>query len=476
MVDVRGRGRCSWVERMNLPRIFANAIARRVAFVLVAVALAWLGIGSARAQAYPDEGSAYSACMVNAAMHVEAMPTYRYGPHCQKGHANFYTSQFWSCSGSGHAPPCSIGVGSIFEYINGCSARPSQTTLFYPPSGSVACNDGCAYKYRETGDGETTVRSPTGSVCADKPDCAALDGNYIWNGHLKVCQPVAPECPEGQKAHGSECVPDDSCPDGMALQNGVCTQEEDTCPPGNIRSPEGACLPGEGQCAAGEARRENGTCGKDSDGDGEADEDDEDPENDPDKPSASGGDSCDSPPSCSGDVIACMQVKIQWRIDCNTRNKANISGGHCGAGGMPVCRGDGCKATEYAALIQQWKASCLLEKIAASDGGSAGGDSTAEYLANVRAADVADANSVKNEGDGHEGVTEESIFHTFSNEDFNPNLFGGSGGGSCSFSTQLEVLGKPITLPPSFWTLANMIGWLIVAAAYIWVAFQLGGK
>lgn len=463
---------------MNLGRIFANAIARRVAFVLVAAALAWMGIGTARAETYPDQGSAYAGCMSATQAYVAArnMPDRDGAVRCVPEGTAAYRGEFqhrttttnpyfWAQAGIHSFPPGTA-----------CATRPSETTLFYPPSGAVACNNGCAYKYRETGDGETTVRSPTGSVCAEKPDCAALDGNYVWNGYLNVCQPVVPECPEGQKAHGSECVPDDSCPDGMALQNGVCTQEEDTCPPGNIRSPEGACLPGEGQCAAGEARRENGTCGKDSDGDGEADEDDEDPENDPDKPSASGGDSCDSPPSCSGDVIACMQVKIQWRIDCNTRNKANISGGHCGAGGMPVCRGDGCKATEYAALIQQWKASCLLEKIAASDGGSAGGDSTAEYLANVRAADVADANAVKNEGDGHEGVTEDSIFHTFSNEDFNPNLFGGSGGGSCSFSTQLEILGKPITLPPSFWTLANMIGWLIVASAYLWVAFQIGGK
>src|SRR5690606_26884750 len=45
-------------------------------------------------------------------------------------------------------------------------------------------------------------------------------------------------------------------------------------------------------------------------------------------------------------------------------------GGHCGSGGMPVCAGDGCDARQHQQLIQQWKAACLLEKIAAKDGGS----------------------------------------------------------------------------------------------------------
>jgi len=471
---------------MNLSHIFAHAIARRVALMLVAVVLGWIGLGDARAQSLHqdgDQGAAYAHCKSQQAAAIALGTTNRPRVVPADGGCRIVSNDRYHCyyrTNAFSGGPINQDVFcSTSDYQHGftgaCSSRPSQTTLFYPPSGSVGCNNGCAYKYRQTGDGETTVRSPTGSICADKPDCAALGGNYVWNGYLNICQPVVPECPAGEKVHGTECVPDDSCPDGMSLQNGVCKQEEDTCPPGNIRSPEGACLPGEGQCAVGEARRANGTCGKDSDGDGEADEDDEDAENDPEKDSASGGDSCDMPPSCSGDVIACMQVKIQWRIDCNTRKKANISGGHCAGGGMPVCSGDGCKAGEYAQLIQQWKAACLLEKIAAKDG-TTGGDTTADYLAAVRAADRADAQSVANEGDGHEGVTEDSIFHTFSNEDFNPNLFGGSGGGSCSFSTQLEILGKPITLPPSFWTLCNMIGWLIVAAAYLWVAFQLGGK
>lgn len=137
--------------------------------------------------------------------------------------------------------------------------------------------------------------------------------------------------------------------------------------------PDGQCLNDKDNvCKAGQAMSKAGTCAADSDGDGVADVDDDDPDNDG-KKEASGGDSCEAPPSCSGDAIACMQVKIQWRIDCNTRKKANIAGGHCGSGGMPVCTGDGCKASEHQQLIQQWKAACTLEKLLAKDG-SSGGD------------------------------------------------------------------------------------------------------
>lgn len=142
---------------------------------------------------------------------------------------------------------------------------------------------------------------------------------------------------------------------------------------------------------------------------------------------------------------------------------------------MPVCAGDGCKAVEHAQLVQQWKAACYLEKLAGGENSGGGqNDVTAEYLAALRAADKADADASAAAGDGHEGVSESSIFKQFSNSSFNPNLFGGQGAGQCAFGTPLEILGRPIVLPPEWWTLATMIGWLMVACAYLWVAFQLG--
>lgn len=251
---------------------------------------------------------------------------------------------------------------------NSCGNRPSQTTQFLPLSGSKQCYNGCVVTYMQNGDDETSTRSTTGATCTTTKDLC--NAGFFYNSMMGVCQPIEPDCPEGQERIDGVCKPENQCPEGYvavtgytpgAIQQGAlyCKKAENECPAGNVKSPEGNCLPGEGQCAVGEARRENGTCGKDADGDGKADDDDDNPDNDP-KKSFSGGDSCDAPPSCNGDPILCGQARIQWRIDCNTRRNVNISGGSCAA--VPICAGKDCKAMEYAQLLMQWRTACALEK------------------------------------------------------------------------------------------------------------------
>lgn len=244
----------------------------------------------------------------------------------------------------------------------------------------------------------------------------------------------------------------------MSLQNGVCKQEQDTCPAGNIRSPDGSCLPGEGQCASGEARRPNGTCGKDADGDGTADDDDDNPDNDTDKPQASGGDSCEAPPSCSGDAIACMQVKIQWRIDCNTRKKANVSGGHCGgAGGMPVCSGEGCKAVEYAQLVQQWKTACAIEKLASKGTGTGSGEDESMKLV--------DGSGVL----GNDGLTGADGTEIRDQEiEFDSSGFGW--GGSCPNIPDVSVMGETIHFDTTVFC-----DWMKLGGVFVMIMAHLAG-
>lgn len=225
------------------------------------------------------------------------------------------------------------------------------------------------------GDGTWTgYYSASGNACTNgtlQEACETMAGMH-WNAYNLTCEPNESKCPENfiQDAVTGTCK--ETCPDGMVVnQDNQCETPPDNCPPGNVKSPEGGCLPGEGQCAEGEARRENGTCGRDADGDGQADEDDDNPDNDPDKPSFSGGDNCDTPPSCSGDPIMCGQARIQWRIDCNTRKDRKISGGSCAA--IPVCTGKNCDAMEYSQLLMQWRATCALEKLNTGGGGPGGG-------------------------------------------------------------------------------------------------------
>lgn len=120
----------------------------------------------------------------------------------------------------------------------------------------------------------------------------------------------------------------------------------------------------------GEARGKDGTCKRDDNNDGMPDEEEEEGDSDnKDGKKFSGGDGCDSPPTCSGDAIMCGQARIQWRIECNTRNDAKVGGGACGAGGVPICTGKNCNAVEYAQLVQQWRTACAVEKLAGNGTG-----------------------------------------------------------------------------------------------------------
>lgn len=252
-----------------------------------------------------------------------------------------------------------------YYYGQSCLSTPSKISKFYPPTGSIGCNLGCEVKYRQNGDDETTTVSTTGKACNKAPDCAAQDVNMVWNSYLGVCQPVAPECEAGFKLVGNSCVEEKPCPDGMALQNGVCKAKENECPAGSTLMPDGSCK--KAQCPDGQTMGDDGTCKKPK------------PEDSPDNcpagqkadengkcqfdTSFSGGDTCDVPPSCSGDPVMCGQARIQWRIDCNTRKNTNVSGGPCSPSGMPVCTGEKCDQVEYSQLIMQWRSACAAEKL-----------------------------------------------------------------------------------------------------------------
>ncbi|MEL1264400.1 hypothetical protein [Pseudoxanthomonas putridarboris] len=426
---------------MNIARIFANAFARRIVYVVIALVLAWLGIGSVKAGTYGcdvnsgcEESAAYAACLV----HVGAVVG---GGYCQK------SSGFYQVYSSGGNPIGGTGLGRYF-FAASCSQRPSQVTQFLPLTGSTQCWNGCVVSYLQNGDDETSTRSATGDACTDAQFKDNCPSNSFWNGYMGVCQPIAPDCAEGETREDGICKPDNKCPEGMiavtgatpgAIQQGAmyCKPAQDECPPGNVMSPGGQCLPGEGQCASGEARRDNGTCGRDSDGDGKADEDDDDPNNDPGKESASGGDSCKVPPSCSGGAIACMQVKIQWRIDCNTRKTANISGGACTA--QPVCVGENCNAMEYAQLLQQWRTTCALEKMTGGLPGSGGGNSDANGNGVPDALEGRLTPSTGGEGEDSTSVSGKGVSTSLLDTG---NIFGG---GSCPAPPTLTIMGVSVS-------------------------------
>lgn len=378
---------------MNLRNVFLNALARRVAYVIVALLLAALGIGSARAadgvcsagfvqfgppDAAPHDGAAeaFAHCMAQGAA---GSPTrigqweYAAFDTCVKINATTYQGRavIWGNWPGGGTPCQTSGVTRPFGNFHTFTPKDcSRATLIdgpaRAPAGSLDCRGECEYAYHPDSTDPTkfyTIGTPTGRQC-DYQDYDCPTG-YVPGGQLQSgpfssspqsgnCIPNPPDtCPEGQSMQDGQCKPHETCPSGKVLNaEGICVPEGNQCPAGKTKAPDGSCV--DSSCPAGQVKGEDGTCKKDEDGDGDPDEDDG---------SFSGGDDCQNPPQCSGDAILCGQARIQWRIDCNTRKNRSISGGACNA--IPICVGEKCDAMEYSSLLQQWRTACATEALAA---------------------------------------------------------------------------------------------------------------
>lgn len=319
---------------------------------------------------------AYNVCMARTAQDAARWPQMR-NVKCEVFSPKVYQGQFEYSINQGQS--WMVGYSVFARWSKGCDEEPDysgtgpwSSSGGSARSGSTGCRNGCDGIWMKNADASFTW-TPLGNVCPDDPkkDCQKMGPEYYWNPVLNVCEPPSGECKEGTKPNSlGQCAPE-PCPDGMALQqDGTCKKKDNECPAGQVRSPDGKCLPGDGQCAAGEVRGPDGTCKKDSDGDGDPDEPGE-------KETFSGGDDCNSPPSCSGSPILCGQARIQWRIECNTRRNRNIAGGTCAA--MPICTGEKCDAMEYSSLLMQWRTACATEKLLAKDSGNGGDGSQPEW-------------------------------------------------------------------------------------------------
>ena len=317
---------------------------------------------------YEDEGEAYSRCMAEHSPGdgKEITGYVRSFDGCFKTLPDRYQPRYtiihraWDCSTAYAGSQTYYGT---YFFRSSCQARDDFVTEFLPRSGSYGCNGGCTVHFYQNADGTSTASFDQSSACDGRnfPESCVASG-HTWNPVLNVCEPDEPLCPAGQSRNSlGQCAPE-PCPAGKVLgPDGTCRKRENECPAGQVRGPDGSCV--DNECPAGQVRGPDGTCKRDDDDDGNEDDADEE--------FFSGGDDCSTPPQCSGSPILCGQARIQWRIDCNTRKNRSISGGTCGA--MPVCDGEKCDALEYSMLVQQWKAACALEKLAAG-GGSGGGD------------------------------------------------------------------------------------------------------
>lgn len=365
-----------------LARVFVSAIARRIAYVLLALLLASAGIYEAHALDYPDQGAAWAGCLAQAG-EAPTDKSYAKGA-CTLSTTTYNCAQKFIGSGSTGPRGCGLAFSPTrdsnhrFPTGKSCATRSAYTGVGPWSSGgaarngSIGCKDGCDGVWSRNADSSMTWQG-TGALCPEneKGTCDNYGDGFYWNAVLNVCEPPEGKCGGRPQNSLGQCAPE-PCPDGMTLQaDGTCKNKGNECPAGQIKSPAGNCLPGDGQCAQGEVHGKDGTCKKDSDGDGEPDEGEEGGEG-PDgkkKDEFSGGDDCKTPPTCSGSPIMCGQARIQWRIDCNTRRNRNIAGGACTT--PPICTGEKCDALEYSGLLMQWRSACALEKLSNGTGGNA---------------------------------------------------------------------------------------------------------
>lgn len=463
---------------------------RACVFLLLLALLAWGGIASAEAQVdcrasqTCTQADAYAQAADYAArLEANGDRACWFGPSYDwAGRIGYYTIQamsgfderacgahYWEVQNFSWWQECPTGT-EWSDYskkcVTPCSARQAITSGFTPPNGSIECSNGCDRVWFYNGDNTSTAMY-TGGTCGDPypPDvCVEMDG-YYWHPTLHVCAPAdPPDCPPGVPAKEGVCDKPKSCPPGMVEDaTGGCKPERDTCPVGQVKGPDGSCQ--KGACPAGTAHGKDGTCKKDSDEDGTPDDEEEDGDGDgdgdpdyPDSPSKksefSGGDSCENPPVCSGDAIMCGQARIQWRIECNTRDRAQVSGGACDS--PPVCAG-ACDAIEYAQLIQQWRTSCALMNIANGTGDIPGAGSQPDWTKT--------GNMTQNPGEGAgQGDTEVWDSRTVDGSSLNTSGWLGGGGSCPSFSFAAgggeysSAFLTHIVNPPPFW--CDMVQWI----------------
>ena len=198
---------------MNLSRIFANAFARRIAYVVVALVLAWMGIGQARAKnnsPYSDQGLAFAACKADAAAAVASDNAWPDSNVCFSTNGNTAYACYLVSKASGSPRACEqiLGQGGnpVYQFVANktCLSRTGDTPQNNAISvGGAPCINGCAYA---NSNGTFSTRFDFGT--GQSVDFYSAQGMTPTGG---VCSgdagPPAPTCtPDGTI---KQCVKDD---------------------------------------------------------------------------------------------------------------------------------------------------------------------------------------------------------------------------------------------------------------------------
>lgn len=407
-----------------LKRIFSNVVTRVAVGLILAALFAMFGSSKAHAA---DQGQAYAECTAKGLYMVEQ--------------AN------------------AAGPGGAYECVHDAPVPPATT-------GSYSCH----YSHPINGPGWINCSAPftwgyTGS-------CQGRVEETSWSAATAVCYQGCKYFgyTEGSVTFFSTCNDTDPVPDGATCGAGsysVCTSAD---VPEPMVDTDGDGVPDEE-----DAFPNDPTETADSDGDGVGDNADfspDDPTDGSDTPGeedgddegdnqASGGGTCDAPPSCKGDGIACAQLFQQWKIRCDTTAQGKVTGGDV----------QDCDATivvqspDPVANAQL----AVLRKIACNAGTGTPGGSTGDANGNG----VADAL----EGEGSSGESPETPDAMDFDIGINPDMLDQEnifGGGTCPNAPSFTIW--TVTISPSsmpYWCQMMAIARALILIFGMWTACQI---
>ena len=297
-----------------------SALARRVAFLIVAAVLAWAGFGEARAQGTPD----YSQCY-NSSNYGSEAP---YQPLCPTRQAA-YEEGLKACNAYvasyGNSGDCAVNVVSVqgryyrFRHppTNGfsthrawaeecpvgntwndetkkcegpkdCASEPDLPAASYVAADTEICSAGCKFAGK-------------GGLCVGM----TVDGQQNW--YCSAWEPTGAECSAGEG--DTPPAPTDGDGDGSS--------------DGNDTSPNN---PGQGGGGKDGKPQEDGGGKGDGNGSGEGSGNGN---------TSGGGGNCASPPSSSGDAILAQIAYQTWATRCS------IEGAKDGNGNLKTTQGSG---------------------------------------------------------------------------------------------------------------------------------------
>lgn len=379
-----------------ISRLFVSAALRRVAALLVFIVAAWLGIGSAQAKMFPDQGSAYAACRSDAAEH-----RVKSGKELSQDCVFWPNDRQYVCRGSSYQGSqvvgCNYDAGgpTWYDYPAGtsCSSRSSLGSGVVGGTGSFdgksTCDNGCTFSGGTHAGvtvtmggktwGLTDGMTPTGSVCTSgevggpKP---VTEDDCVPQGTLTQCvKPDGRVCTKastgkmfcygttenGAKSSGNEAT--------VITPDGVESKPPST-PPANggewVKAGEGSITTTDKN---GNTVTKNvttyvsnyGTQGSNSGAEGDKGKEDGEDEG----PTASTGVGCDAPSFQCSDMssVECNQLIQTWYLRC--KGKQINGGANCDA--PPQCEGN---STDCFIGLQLWQFRCDGKDAVLADGAS----------------------------------------------------------------------------------------------------------